>query len=136
VKLWVIPADRMKRGREHRVPLSDRACQILAAMQIERRGDRVFNISVRAIQNLVTATDEKATTHGFRSSFRDWAGDQTNHPREVAEACLAHATGSQTERAYRRLDALEQRRALMQAWASYVGGASGADVVDLASRRA
>jgi integrase len=135
-KLWTIPADRMKAGKEHRVPLSDRACQILREMQIKRRGDRVFQVSVRTIQNLVSAMDEKATTHGFRSSFRDWGGDKTTFSREICEAALAHATGSQTERAYRRLDALDQRRKLMEAWAAYVSGEAGADVVELNSRRA
>ena len=132
---WVIPADRMKAGREHRVPLSDRCCQILAAMQLERRGDRVFNVSIRTIQNLVAGMGGE-TTHGFRSSFRDWAGDVAHAPREIAEEALAHAVGNQTERAYRRGDALDQRRALMEAWASYVEGEVGANVVDINSRRA
>jgi integrase len=129
-KLWVIPGDRMKSGREHRVPLSERACQILAAMQAERIGDRVFNVSVRTIQNLVTDMGG-ATVHGFRSSFRDWAGDVAHAPREVAEEALAHAVGNQTERAYRRGDALDRRRALMAAWATYVGGEAGDNVVML-----
>jgi integrase len=135
-RLWVIPGDRMKAGREHRVPLSDRCCQILNTMQVERRGERVFNISVRTIQNLVAAMDEKATIHGFRSSFRDWAGDVAHAPREIAEEALAHAVGNQTERAYRRGDALDQRRKLMDAWAGYVEGEAGANVVEFASRRA
>lgn len=125
----------MKAGREHRVPLSDRCCQILAAMQSERRGDRVFNISVRTIQNLVAGMGGE-TVHGFRSSFRDWCGDVAHAPREIAEQALAHTVGDQTERAYRRGDALEQRRKLMAAWAAYVGQETGADVVDLNSRRA
>jgi integrase len=138
-KLWVIPADRMKAGKEHRVPLSDRAVEILCEMenvQDVEHGDRVFNISVRAIQNLVATMDKKATTHGMRSAFRDWCGDVAHAPREIAEEALAHAVGNQTERAYRRGDALEQRRQLMAAWAAYVQGAAGANVVDLASRRA
>jgi integrase len=135
-RLWVIPAERMKAKKEHRVPLPDRCCQILAEMEKVRRGDRVFNVSVRAIQNTVRGLDETATVHGFRSSFRDWAGDVAHAPREIAEAALAHTVGSQTERAYRRLDALEQRRKLMDAWASYVEGEAGADVVKLNSRRA
>jgi integrase len=134
-KLWVISSDRMKAGREHRVPLSDRCCQILAAMQLERSGDRVFNISVRTIQNLVADMGGE-TTHGFRSSFRDWCGDVAHAPREIAEEALAHAVGNQTERAYRRGDALDQRRKLMDAWASYVEGEAGANVVELNSRRA
>jgi integrase len=134
-KLWVIPGEKMKAGREHRVPLSERSCQILAAMQIERCGDRVFNISIRTIQNLVADMGGE-TTHGFRSSFRDWCGDCAHAPREIAEEALAHAIGNQTERAYRRGDALEQRRKLMDAWASYVEGEAGANVVELNSRRA
>jgi integrase len=135
-RLWVIPGDRMKAGREHRVPLSDRGWQILAAMQVERRGDRVFNVSIRTIENLVRSLDDAATVHGFRSSFRDWAGDVAHAPREIAEEALAHAVGNQVERAYRRGDALEQRRALMAAWATYVGQETGAEIVELASRRA
>ena len=130
---WTIPASRMKAGREHRVPLSDRCCQILAAMQLERRGDRVFQVSPRTIQNTVDRMNVDATLHGFRSSFRDWCGDVAHAPREIAEEALAHAVGSQVERAYRRGDALEQRRALMTAWANYCEGASGADVVSLVS---
>jgi integrase len=80
--------------------------------------------------------DATATVHGFRSSFRDWAGDLPHAPREIAEEALAHAVGNQTERAYRRGDALEQRRKLMAAWAAYVEGEAGANVVDLNSRRA
>jgi integrase len=128
-KLFTLPADRMKAGREHRVPLSDRCCQILAAMQLERRGDRVFNVSIRTIENTVRSLHATATVHGFRSAFRDWCGDQTNYPREVAEACLAHAIGSQVERSYRRGDALEQRRKLMEAWAAYVSGREAGDNV-------
>ena len=135
-KLWTVPADRMKLKREHRVPLSDRACQILRELQIERRGDRVFQVSIRTIQNTVGAIDAAATVHGFRSSFRDWAGDVAHAPREIAEEALAHAIGNQTERAYRRSDALDQRRGLMEAWARYCEGEAGAEVVDLASRRA
>jgi integrase len=104
-------------------------------MQSERRGDRVFNISVRTIQNLVAGMGGE-TVHGFRSSFRDWCGDVAHAPREIAEQALAHTVGDQTERAYRRGDALEQRRKLMAAWAAYVGQETGADVVDLNSRRA
>jgi integrase len=135
-RLWVISASRMKAGKEHRVPMPERACQILCQMQAERRGDRVFQVSPRTILNRVRGLDATATTHGFRSSFRDWCGDVAHAPREVAEECLAHAVGNQTERAYRRGDALEQRRKLMEAWAAYVEGEAGANVVELNSRRA
>jgi integrase len=134
-KLWIIPAERMKAGREHRVPLSERVCQILAEMAKERRGDRVFQVSPRSIQNVVVALNG-ATTHGFRSSFRDWCGDVAHAPREIAEEALAHAVGNQTERAYRRGDALDQRRKLMDAWASYCASTPGADVIDINLRRA
>jgi len=134
-KLWVIPPARMKAGKEHRVPLSDRCCQILSAMQMESKGERVFQVSIRTIENTVRSLDDKATVHGFRSAFRDWCGDVAHARREIAEEALAHAVGNQTERAYRRGDALEQRRALMQAWASCVDAAPGAEVVSLASRR-
>jgi integrase len=135
-KLWVVPADRMKAGREHRVPLSDRCCQILNAMQIERRGDRVFQVSIRTIENTVRSLHATATVHGFRSSFRDWCGDVAHAPREIAEEALAHAVGNQTERAYRRGDALDQRRKLMDAWSAYCGPTPSANVVDINSRRA
>jgi integrase len=135
-RLWVIPADRMKGGREHRVPLPDRCCQILAAMQIERRGERVFNVAPRTMQNAMKRLDATVTLHGMRSSFRDWCGDCAHAPREIAEEALAHAVGNQTERAYRRGDALDQRRKLMDAWAGYVEGEAGANVVEFASRRA
>jgi integrase len=135
-RLWTIPADRMKLKREHRVPLPDRCCQILTELQKERRGERVFNVSIRTVQTTVDRMNVDATVHGMRSAFRDWCGDVAHAPREIAEEALAHAIGNQTERAYRRGDALEQRRALMSAWASYVDGEAGANVVDLASRRA
>jgi integrase len=134
-KLWIIPGDRMKAGREHRVPLSPRAVEILAEMAKTRRDDRVFSISSRSIQNVVGGLGG-ATVHGFRSSFRDWCGDVAHAPREIAEEALAHAVGNQTERAYRRRDALQRRRELMEGWAAYVSGDADADVVDLASRRA
>jgi integrase len=135
-KLWVIPADRMKAGREHRVPLSDRCCQILAEMEKARSGDRVFQVSIRTIENTVRSLHATATVHGFRSAFRDWCGDVAHAPREIAEEALAHAVGNQTERAYRRGDALDQRRKLMDAWSAYCGPTPSANVVDINSRRA
>ena len=131
-QVWVIPASRMKAGREHRVPLSSRAVEIVERMAEVRTGDLVFAgqrrrrpLSGAAIGALVTS----ATVHGFRSSFRDWAGEETSFPREIAEQALAHATGDATERAYRRGDALEKRRALMEAWASYCEPGAGGNVV-------
>jgi integrase len=131
-QVWVIPASRMKAGREHRVPLSARAMAILDRMASIRTGDLVFPgqrrrrpLSGAAMGALVTG----ATVHGFRSSFRDWAGEETSFPREIAEQALAHAAGDATERAYRRGDALEKRRALMEAWASFCEPSASGNVV-------
>ena len=127
-KVWTVPPARMmKAGREHRVPLSPRALEILAEMAKLRRGDLVFPsfkadkpMSDMALSALYKRMGVKATTHGFRSSFRDWAGETTTFPREVAELALSHTIGDEMERAYRRGDALEKRRALMDAWATFV----------------
>ena len=116
--LWVVPARRMKSGREHRVPLSDRAIEILRAQPRNRK--RPFPYSNMAfLQILKRLGRGDITAHGFRSSFRDWAGDCTNFPRDVAEAALAHAVEDKVEAAYRRTDALVKRRELMADWAAY-----------------
>ncbi|WVT73346.1 integrase arm-type DNA-binding domain-containing protein [Sinorhizobium chiapasense] len=126
--LWVIPPERMKAGREHRVPLSDRAVEIVKAQLQRATGDLVFEggnegrpISDTAMTKSLRAAspDKDATLHGLRSSFRDWCGDHTEHPREVAEAALAHVLSDKTEAAYRRSDALEKRRKLMNDWGEY-----------------
>lgn len=131
----------MKAGKEHRVPLSDRALTILDAAAMERtEGDFVFPgprkgkpLSNMAMAMLLRVRMKRPdiTVHGFRSSFRDWAGEETSFPREVAEAALAHTVGDEVERAYRRADALEKRRKLMDAWAKYVTGGAGAKVVPI-----
>jgi integrase len=126
--LWNVPAERMKAGREHEVPLSDRAVAILRAMQQQATGDLVFEggrggkpISDTAmVKALRAAGAGDATLHGLRSSFRDWAGDQTEFPREVAEAALAHVISDKTEAAYRRGTALQKRRSLMEMWAEFL----------------
>lgn len=124
-KLWVIPKERMKAGVEHRVPLSGRAIEILMERQQMATGDLVFEggkadspISDTAMTKILrsVAPDKTATLHGLRSSFRDWAGDTTQHPREVIEMALAHRIRDKAEAAYRRLDALEKRRGLMDEW--------------------
>ena len=131
-KVWVIPASRMKAGREHRVPLSSRAVEIVERMAEIRTGDLVF-AGQRRRRPLsgaaMGAPVSGATVHGFRSSFRDWAGEETSFPREIAEQALAHATGGAVERAYRRGDALEKRRALMEAWANYCEPSRAGNVV-------
>ncbi|MEZ5789908.1 MAG: site-specific integrase [Nitratireductor sp.] len=126
--IWTIPAHRMKAGREHRVPLTARALAILQQLSQTRLSDYVFPglrpgrpLSGMAMAMLMRRMKEdQYTVHGFRSSFRDWAGEETSFPREIAEAALAHTIGDATERAYRRGDALEKRRKLMQAWDEYL----------------
>jgi len=126
-KLWTVPAQRMKAAREHRVPLSARAIEILQGLQEARTGDFVFGgrkpnqpLSGMAMEMLLRRMNmNDVTVHGFRSAFRDWAGNETDFARELAEAALAHVIGDQAEQAYRRGDALEKRRALMEAWARW-----------------
>lgn len=125
--VWTIPAQRMKAKRIHRVPLPARAIAILNKVSTIRTGDYVFpgrkpgrplsNMSMEMILRRMKVED--ATMHGFRSSFRDWVGNETNFQREVAEAALAHVVGDAAEQAYRRGDALEKRREMMSAWATY-----------------
>jgi integrase len=125
--VWIIPANKMKAGREHRVPLCDRALAILREMATYRVGDTAFvfpgrdgKFSKPVFQHTLKRLGRRdLTVHGFRSTFRDWCGESTNFPRELAEAALAHVSGDATERAYRRGDALEKRRALMDAWATF-----------------
>lgn len=126
-KIWTVPAERMKAGREHRVPLSHRATDILVRLSEGRSGDFVFPgqrrdkpLSNMAMEMMLRRMKiENATVHGFRSSFRDWAGNETGFAREVVETALAHVIGDKAEQAYRRSDALEKRRALMETWAGY-----------------
>ena len=138
-KVWIVPPERMKAGIEHRVPLSDRAVDILKTMKAVSRGDLVFpsHRSDRPLSGMACVmllrrmNVVKATVHGFRSAFRDWCGEATSFPREIAEAALAHAVGDAVERAYRRGDALERRRKLMDAWARYCEMGPSAKVVPL-----
>jgi integrase len=131
--LWTIPANRMKAGRPHSVPLCARSITILKEM--EGLGcDHVFPGRNGALSNMVFLMSLRrmgvqATPHGFRSSFRDWAGDLTHFPRDIVEHALAHAIESKTEAAYRRGDALAKRRSLMAAWESYCGSAPLSDSV-------
>jgi integrase len=135
-RVWIVPPERMKARREHRVPLSDRAMAILAGLSRVnefifpgRSGKALSEMPMRA---LLAELRPEVTIHGMRSSFRDWSGDCTSFPREICEAALAHLTGNQVEQAYRRGTALEQRRLLMQAWATYCeGGKGGENVVPL-----
>ncbi|MEM6461658.1 MAG: integrase arm-type DNA-binding domain-containing protein [Pseudomonadota bacterium] len=134
--LWTIPADRMKLRKDHVVPLAPRALEILQELHEVRYSDFCFpgqkhnrpysNMVLAMLLRRMNVTD--ATPHGFRSSFRDWAGDTTIFPREVAEAALAHSVGG-VEGAYRRGTALEKRRQLMNAWADFCSGAASGKVV-------
>lgn len=126
-RLWVIPKERMKAKKEHRVPLGDRALAILAEMQAIRRDDYVFRgdrgpLSNMAFQMLMRRLGEDYTPHGFRASFRQWVSDKTHFSPEIAEAALAHTAGTKTERAYQRSDLLERRREMMAAWEQFIEG--------------
>lgn len=137
-KVWTVPAARMKAGREHRVPLSSPALAILGKLSEANSGDFVFPgqrpekaLSGMAMEMMLRRMKINVTVHGFRSSFRDWAGETTSFPREIAEAALAHVAGDATERAYRRGDALEKRRGLMEAWAEFCEPGAGSNVVPM-----
>lgn len=130
-KVWTVPGERMKMGKPHRVPLSDASIAVLekAGRGLKRRkADYVFpgqranpHLSDMSMTMVLRRLGGGAyTVHGFRSSFRDWAGDATSFPREIAEAALAHLVGTDVERAYRRADALDKRRELMVAWADFL----------------
>ncbi len=144
--VWTVAADRMKAGREHRVPLSDAALAVLRAMEPLRDpkaagaalvfpgakpGKPLSDMSLTAVLRRMGRGD--LTAHGFRSAFRDWCGEATAYPRELAEAALAHTLRDKVEAAYRRGDALDKRRALMAAWAEYCArpAAEGGNVVAL-----
>ena len=138
-KVWVIPAARMKATREHRIPLCERAVAILQEMQTLCDGRHVFPgqrreqpLSAMALEMVLRRMKvEGATVHGFRSSFRDWAGNRTSFARELAEHALAHAIGDKAEQAYRRDDALERRRPLMEAWAAFCEVSTGANILPM-----
>ena len=127
-KEWVIPAERIKGGREHRVPLSQRAVAILREMARGvnpkdkdfvfpggKKGKPLSNMAMLTLLKRMKRSD--LTVHGFRSTFRDWAAEQTAFPREVAERALAHVIKDKAEAAYQRRDLFDKRRKLMDAWA-------------------
>jgi integrase len=136
-KVWSIAGERMKSGRPHTVPLSPRALTILE--NLPRSGERVFSVSAMTTQRVMGTMRPGMTIHGTaRSSFRDWAGNETTFEREAAEQALAHAVGDKVERAYRRGDALERRRALMTPWEDFCqhGPAVSDNVVSIGARTA
>ena len=140
--IWTAPAMRMKAGREHRVPLPPRAIVILKKLAKLKQGDFVFEgqrrnkpLSGMAMQMMLRRMKiDDATVHGFRSSFRDWAGNVSHFPREITEMALSHVIGDKAEQAYRRSDALDKRRKLMEAWANYCEPKASGTVVQLTRR--
>jgi integrase len=141
--LWIVPAERMKAGREHRVPLSDAAMKIIEKMAAIRLSDYIFPgqrtsrpLSQMAMLMLLRRMGRgDLTAHGFRSTFSDWCAEQTNFPSEVREMALAHTVGDKVEAAYRRGDLFGKRRELAEAWARFCEGAEQPEnVVRLAGR--
>ena len=126
--LWIVPAERMKMKKEHRVPLSNRAVDILKSQPRIDGNPLVFpaprgsQMSDATMSAVLKRMGIDATVHGFRSSFRDWCGDYTNYPRDLAEQCLAHGADDPVEAAYRRGDALERRREIMNEWSKFIAG--------------
>ena len=129
--VWTVPGDRMKTGEPHQVPLTTAMITVLDTVApLSGKKGFVFPgvkkgrpLSDMVFKSLFKRMSRDGiTAHGFRSSFRDWAGDKTSFPREVAEAALAHKVGDEVERAYRRSTALEKRRQLMQEWERYLSG--------------
>ena len=137
-RLWIVPAERMKAGREHRVPLSPRAMAIIAEMAELGTTGFVFPgpkpdtaLSSMAMAMLLRRMKVEVTVHGFRSTFRDWASEATGFPHEVCEMALAHTVGNKAEAAYRRGDLFDKRRKLMEAWAAYCASTKGEKIVPL-----
>ena len=123
-RLWTIPADRMKAGREHRIPLSPRAVEIVESLKPLKKSwvfpsDKGAKLSTMAMSMLLRRMKVDATVHGFRSSFRDWAAECTGYAHEVCEMALAHVIGNKAEAAYRRGDLFDKRRRLMRDWAVF-----------------
>jgi integrase len=124
-KVWTVPAKRMKAGKEHRVPLSEPALALLAALPPGKPEELVFKaprggaLSDMTLTAVLRRMQVPAVPHGFRSTFRDWASERTNYPRDVAEMALAHVIGDKVEAAYRRGDLFDKRRSMMADWASF-----------------
>ncbi|WP_412505790.1 tyrosine-type recombinase/integrase [Roseovarius sp. SYSU LYC5161] len=152
--VWIIPAERMKAGKEHRVPLTQEAVALLKALPRMKGSDYVFPaarggaLSDMALSACMKRIHEArdggyldprsgrpAVPHGLRSTFRDWAAERTEFERDMAEIALAHNVGSTVERAYRRGDMIEKRRQMMAAWARFLKGEAGAKVVKMEAAR-
>ena len=124
-QIWIIPASRMKAKKEHRVPLSSAASKLLSVIPRFEGVDLVFpaprggKLSDMSLTAVMRRMKRKEVPHGFRSTFRDWAAERTNYPRDLAEMALAHSIGNAVEAAYRRGDMLEKRRMMMTEWAQF-----------------
>ena len=132
--IWTIPASRMKREKEHVVPLSEAALRVFNTAKKQRNGDEelVFPgakkgkpLSDMTLLKVLRDMSAGCTVHGFRSAFKDWAGEVGGFPNELSEAALAHAIENKTEAAYRRGNLLERRRMMMRAWGDYCSGGPG-----------
>jgi integrase len=141
-KVWTIPAERMKAGKEHRVPLSDAALALLerlprmAGTEVVFPGTKGQPLSDMTLSAVMRRMEVDAVPHGFRSTFRDWAGERTNHPREVIEHAMAHQLKDKAEAAYQRGDLFEKRRRLMADWAAFLERPElPAQVIDMAAKR-
>jgi integrase len=144
---WTVPAERMKKRIEHKIPLSGAAMNVLTRMQEKRINEFVFPATIRGTKRISEAVMGRlmdtmgrgdVVPHGFRSSFRTWAGDETNFAREILEKALAHIVGDETERAYDRGDLFEKRRKLMDAWGKFATSdpaKTGGNVVDMRATR-
>jgi integrase len=136
-RVWVIPGERMKAGKEHRVPLSDAALAVLEQMSRSTKlifpgraeGKPLSDMSLSAVLRRMGRDD--LTVHGFRSTFRDWASESTNYPRDVAEMALAHTIGNKVEAAYRRGDLFTKRTRMMEDWARYCNQTQSGAVLPL-----
>ena len=141
--VWTVPATRMKAGKEHRVPIAAPLARIFSALpRVEgnphvfpgmKKGTHLSNTAMLMTLRRIGRGD--LTMHGFRSTFRDWAGECTPHPRDVCEQALAHSLGNSVEAAYRRGDLFEKRRALMNDWAQYATNSPSKKVVNIRSRK-
>lgn len=126
--VWTIPAERMKGGKEHRIPLSKPVLELLASIPRAEGNDVMFSLSNMALLALLKRMKVDVTAHGFRSSFSDWCAEQTTYPAEVREMALAHAVGNAVEAAYRRGDLYQKRVALMHDWAVFVASRGNAQL--------
>jgi integrase len=142
-RVWTISSDRMKAGREHRVPLSDAALAVLERMSDIRSSEFIFpgarngaRLFPAAVRRVLARIEPGVTVHGMRATFSSWAAERTNYASEIREIALAHQIGSAVVRAYQRSDLFDRRRRLMADWAAFCDGGASGDVVPMQRRRA